>query len=135
ANCTGKIYVFSTTLPIAVAPGKLSNRDDKKLLGTDKEKVLLAPINNVYTKLGEECAQNGCAVDLFVFPNNYLDIATIGEVCRVSGGQIYKFNYFSIENDGERLLDDLKRNFQRSTAFDALMRVRTSSGIRPIDFL
>ncbi|CAF0790089.1 unnamed protein product [Adineta ricciae] len=135
ANCTGKIYVFSTTLPIAVAPGKLSNRDDKKLLGTDKEKTLLAPINNVYTKLGEECAQNGCAVDLFVFPNNYLDLATIGEVCRVSGGQIYKFNYFSIENDGERLHDELKRNFQRTTVFDALMRVRTSAGIRPIDFL
>lgn len=53
-------------------------------------------MNNVYTKLGEECAQNGCAVDLFVFPNNYLDLATIGEVCRVSGGEIYKFNYFSV---------------------------------------
>jgi hypothetical protein len=39
ANRTGKVYVFSTTLPIAVAPGKLSNRDDKKLLGTEKEKV------------------------------------------------------------------------------------------------
>ncbi|CAF3667529.1 unnamed protein product [Rotaria sp. Silwood1] len=135
ANCAGKIYIFSTTLPISVAPGKLTNRDDKKLLGTDKEKTLLAPVNNIYTKLGEECAQHGCAVDLFVFPNNYLDLATIGEVCRVSGGQIYKFNYFSIENDGERLLDELKRNFQRTTVFDALMRVRTSAGIRPIDFL
>jgi protein transport protein SEC24 len=135
ANCTGKIYVFSTTLPITVAPGKLSNRDDKKLLGTEKEKTLLAPVNNIYTKLGEECAQNGCGVDLFVFPNNYLDLATIGEVCRVSGGEIYKFNYFSIENDGERLLDELKRSFQRTTVFDALMRVRTSAGIRPIDFL
>jgi protein transport protein SEC24 len=40
-----------------------------------------------------------------------------------------------VENDGERLSDDLKRNFQRTTVFDALMRVRTSSGIRPIDFL
>lgn len=39
ANCTGKLYIFSTSLPIAVAPGKLANRDDKKLLGTDKEKV------------------------------------------------------------------------------------------------
>lgn len=76
-----------------------------------------------------------------------MDLATIGEVCRVSGGQMYKFNYFSVrflrflfiqsilnyilqvENDGERLLDELKRNFQRPTAFDALMRVRTSAGI------
>ncbi|CAF0727210.1 unnamed protein product [Adineta ricciae] len=135
ANCGGKIYVFSTTLPIAVAPGKLSNRDDKKLLGTEKESTLLSPVNNIYTKLGEECAQNGCAVDLFVFPNAYYDLATIGEVCRVSGGEIYKFNFFSIENDGERLLDELRRNFQRTIGFDALMRVRTSTGIRPIDFL
>ncbi|CAF0839748.1 unnamed protein product [Adineta steineri] len=135
ANCSGKIYVFSTTMPIAMAPGKLSNREDKKALGTEKEKTLLSPVNNIYTKLGEECAQNGCAVDLFVFPNNYYDLATIGEVCRISGGEIYKFNYFSIENDGERLLDELKRNFQRTTAFDALMRVRTSTGIGPIDFL
>ncbi|CAF0738073.1 unnamed protein product [Didymodactylos carnosus] len=135
AGRVGKLYIFSTTLPIAVAPGKLANRDDKKLLGTDKEKIILAPVNNFYTKLGEECAQNGCAVDLFVFPNNYLDLATIGEVCRISGGQMYKFNYFSVENDGERLLNELKRNFQRTTVFDALMRVRTSTGIRPIDFL
>ena len=35
-------------------------------------------------------------VDLFVFPNHYIDLATIGEVCRLSGGQIYKFNYFSV---------------------------------------
>lgn len=39
AECAGKIFVFHTTLPIAEAPGKLKNRDDRKLLGTDKEKV------------------------------------------------------------------------------------------------
>ena len=35
----GKLYVFHSSLPIAEAPGKLKNRDDRKLLGTDKEKV------------------------------------------------------------------------------------------------
>ena len=39
ANCSGKLYVFHASLPIAEAPGKLKNRDDRKLLGTDKEKV------------------------------------------------------------------------------------------------
>ena len=60
--------------------------------------TLLSPVNNIYTKLGEECAQNGCAVDLFVFPNAYYDLATIGEVCRVSGGEIYRFNFFSVSS-------------------------------------
>lgn len=39
ADRAGKLYIFHTSLPIAEAPGKLKNRDDKKLLGTDKEKV------------------------------------------------------------------------------------------------
>lgn len=42
ADCAGKLFVFHTSLPIAEAPGKLKNREDKKLVGTDKEKVKLA---------------------------------------------------------------------------------------------
>ena len=37
---TGKLIIFHSSLPIAEAPGKLKNRDDRKLLGTDKEKVI-----------------------------------------------------------------------------------------------
>ena len=39
AECPGKLYVFHSSLPMAEAPGKLKNRDDRKLLGTEKEKV------------------------------------------------------------------------------------------------
>lgn len=39
ADRSGKLYIFHTSLPIGEAPGKLKNRDDRKLLGTDKEKV------------------------------------------------------------------------------------------------
>ena len=39
ADISGKLIVFHSSLPIAEAPGKLKNRDDRKLLGTDKEKV------------------------------------------------------------------------------------------------
>lgn len=39
ADCAGKLFVFHTSLPITEAPGKLKNREDKKLTGTDKEKV------------------------------------------------------------------------------------------------
>ena len=37
--------------------------------------------------------------------------------------------------DGERLMKNLANNVSRPIAFDAIMRVRTSTGIRPVDFL
>lgn len=39
ADRAGKLFVFHTSLPTLEAPGKLKNREDRKLLGTDKEKV------------------------------------------------------------------------------------------------
>jgi protein transport protein SEC24 len=38
----GKLLVFHSSLPVAEAPGKLKNRDDRKLLGTEKEKTILS---------------------------------------------------------------------------------------------
>lgn len=35
----GKLFIFHTSLPTYEAPGKLKNREDRKLLGTDKERV------------------------------------------------------------------------------------------------
>lgn len=37
--------------------------------------------------------------------------------------------------DGERLITDIINNISRPVAFDAVMRVRTSTGVRPTDFL
>ncbi|ESO85828.1 hypothetical protein LOTGIDRAFT_221280 [Lottia gigantea] len=134
AERSGKLFIFHTSLPIAEAPGKLKNRDDRKLLGTDKEKTLLSPQNNFYTKLGQECVAAGCCVELFLFPNSYLDIASIGEVCRLTGGNMYKYSYFQADIDGDRFLEDLSRQVKHSSAFDVILRVRTSTGIRPVDF-
>nr|XP_012217472.1 PREDICTED: protein transport protein Sec24C [Linepithema humile] len=131
---SGKLLVFHSSLPIAEAPGKLKNRDDRKVLGTDKEKTVLVPQNNVYNNLGQECVGAGCSVDLFIFNNSYVDIATIGQICRLTGGEVYKYTYFQAEIDGERLISDVINNISRPIAFDAVMRVRTSTGVRATDF-
>lgn len=39
AECSGKLFIFHSSMPTAEAPGKLKNRDDKKLVSTEKEKV------------------------------------------------------------------------------------------------
>ena len=76
----------------------------------------------------------GVSVDLFVLNNSYVDVATIGQVCRLTGGEVYKYTYFQADVDGPRLIADVTRNISRPVAFDAIMRVRTSTGVRPTDF-
>lgn len=90
--------------------------------------TVLTPGTPFYTKLGQDCVAAGCSVDLFLFPNQYVDVATIGEVCRLTGGQIYKYTYFKADVDGDRFIGDVRNNVSRPVAFDAIMRVRTSTG-------
>ncbi|CAF95482.1 unnamed protein product, partial [Tetraodon nigroviridis] len=134
ADCAGKLFVFHSSLPIAEAPGKLKNREDKKLIGTDKEKALFQPQIGFYNTLAKECVAQGCCVDLFLFPNQYVDVATLGVVPVSTGGSVYKYTYFQAQTDRERFLNDLRRDVQKLIGFDAVMRVRTSTGIRATDF-
>uniref|UniRef100_A0A8C3VDL7 Protein transport protein Sec24C n=1 Tax=Catharus ustulatus TaxID=91951 RepID=A0A8C3VDL7_CATUS len=130
AECAGKLFIFHTSLPIAEAPGKLKNRDDRKLINTDKEKTLFQPQTSFYNNLAKDCVAQGCCVDLFLFPNQYLDVATLGVVPYQTGANLSYGNVkFQL-----LFLNDLRRDVQKDVGFDAVMRVRTSTGIRATDF-
>ncbi|KFP67013.1 Protein transport protein Sec24D [Cariama cristata] len=126
AECAGKLFIFHSSLPTAEAPGKLRNRDDKKLLNTDKEKV--------FSTLTRDCVANGCCVNLFLFPNQYVDVASMGLVTMYTGGTLYKYNNFQLDADSPQFLTDLRKDVGKKTGFDAIMRVRTSTGFRATDF-
>jgi protein transport protein SEC24 len=79
------------------APGKLKSREaDRKLLGTDKEKTVLTPQITYYNNLGQDCVSVGVSVDLYLFNNTYIDVATIGQVARITGGSVNKYTYFQV---------------------------------------
>lgn len=134
AQCPGKLLVFHTGLPTAEAPGKLKNRDDRKLLGSDKEKTLLSPASDYYTRLGQRCVEAGVGVDLFVCCDSYVDLASIGQVPFITGGSLYKYTYFQASTLGRQLILDLEHAVRDSRAFDCVMRIRTSAGTRPVEF-
>ncbi|XP_035180685.1 protein transport protein Sec24D-like isoform X5 [Oxyura jamaicensis] len=134
AECAGKLFIFHSSLPTAEAPGKLRNRDDKKLLNTDKEKTLFQPQVNYYETLARDCVANSCCVNLFLFPNQYVDIASLGLVTMYTGGTLYKYNNFQLNSDSPQFLTDLRKDIEKKTGFDAIMRVRTSTGFRATDF-
>ncbi|XP_049423749.1 protein transport protein Sec24D [Epinephelus fuscoguttatus] len=134
AECSGKLFIFHSSMPTAEAPGKLKNRDDKKLVNTEKEKTLFQPQKGVYEQLSKDCVAQGCCVDLFLFPSQYVDVATMADVPSHTGGSVYKYNNFQVETDGEHFLRDLRKDVQKSIGFDAVMRVRTSTGFRATEF-
>ncbi|XP_044039552.1 protein transport protein Sec24D [Siniperca chuatsi] len=134
AECSGKLFIFQSSMPTAEAPGKLKNRDDKKLVNTEKEKTLFQPQKGVYEQLSKDCVAQGCCVDLFLFPSQYVDLATMADVPSHTGGSVYKYNNFQVETDGEHFLRDLRKDVEKSIGFDAIMRVRTSTGFRATDF-
>ncbi|KFV98091.1 PREDICTED: protein transport protein Sec24D [Eurypyga helias] len=133
AECAGKLFIFHSSLPTAEAPGKLRNRDDKKLLNTDKEKVF-STLNATYEALARDCVANGCCVNLFLFPNQHVDVASMGLVTMYTGGTLYKYNNFQLDADSPQFLSDLRKDVEKKTGFDAIMRVRTSTGFRATDF-
>lgn len=47
---------------------------------------------------------------------------------------MYKYTYFQPDLNGEQFLEDLRHNLSRPVVFDAIMRVRTSTGVRPVEF-
>ena len=90
------------------------------------------------------------SVELFVCPSQYSDVASMAHVCHLTGGTLYKYTvsnvlifersrtsvqYFNPEKDQEEFSSDLIRAVTRPTAFDAIMKVRTTAGIRAVDFI
>ena len=129
----GRMLVFSASLP-TLGPGTLKNREDVKLLGTDKEKTLFEPQHKFYEEKAKLCVKSGIAVDLFMCHHAYSDVATIGPLSHHTGGAIHMFKGFQAHLHSEKMAADVKRIVTRRHGSDAMMRVRASTGLRPTDF-
>jgi protein transport protein SEC24 len=125
----GKLMLFQTSLP-TYGPGALKHRDDSKLYGTDKEKTLYAPQDDFYKKLAESCVDAGLSIDLFLFPNAYVDVATLGCLSTITGGETVMFPNFNATRDGVKFQGNVAKMVGRPFGFNALMRVRCSAGLR-----
>jgi len=132
ANRNGKLFVFHSNLPTFDAPGRLTPREDRKI--TNNEQALLTEATDYYNTLGKNCVKSGVCADIFLFPNAHIDIASIAPVSHLTGGSIYKYQYFEAQKDGRRFLNELHRDISRQIVFDVNIRTRTSMGIRPTGF-
>ncbi|BGP15597.1 hypothetical protein JCM10213_004114 [Rhodosporidiobolus nylandii] len=131
-NLGGQLNIFQTALP-TTGPGALKHREDAKLYGSDKEKTLFLPQDPFYRLSAEECVEFGIGINLFLFPSQYIDAATLGVLPGLTGGDLFFHPRFDPVRDGKTLKAEIGRVLQRETASSVTMRIRCSNGLRISD--
>jgi hypothetical protein len=63
-------------------------------------------------------------------PLVYTDLASLGTLPKYTCGHLYYYPAFSPGRDGKKLGHDLRHNLTRPTAWEAVMRIRCSKGLR-----
>ncbi|CEP03242.1 unnamed protein product (mitochondrion) [Plasmodiophora brassicae] len=131
-DCGGKLLVIQSSLP-RTGLGALDDRDNQTIYATDKEKELFLPQDSYYQVLATTCAERFIAVDLFVCANAYVDIATVGVLSNMTGGQVFYYPDFHAAKDGYSLESDILTTLTRESGFEGVMVVRTSAGLKVAD--
>lgn len=130
----GQVNLFLSTIP-TVGPGSLKHREDTKLYGTDKEKQLFAPADAFYRGVAEECIDAGIGINVFFFPSQYIDVATISTLAGTSGGEVFFHPRFDPVRDTVKLQAQVQRTVLREVGYNATMRLRCSNGLRTTQHL
>jgi len=133
----GRVLAFVATMPTGgygavkgrTAVGTAMSKE------TEKEPVKhAAPADKVYSKMATEAAEYQCAIDAFLLSNGHVDVASLGHLCRVTGGSLYRYHDFNTALDFAQLHNDLRWNVARPQGLEAVMRVRASAGLGVADY-
>lgn len=133
----GKMLLFVASFP-GIGVGKLKPREVPKMLGSDKEHLLLAPDageeGSFYKTRAVDFSRQQISVDSYLFAQQYMDVAGIGALSRYTAGHVYYYPNYTHPLDSERFGRDLARDLTRFTGWEAVMRVRTSKGLQISNF-
>lgn len=130
----GQVNLFLSGLP-TLGQGKLTVRDDPTAYNTDKEKALFTAADPFWRLTAEELAESGVGVNVFFFPDQYTDVASVGTLASITGGEIFFHPKFSPVRDRDTLYDEINRILVRETAYNSTIRIRCSNGLRVSDHI
>lgn len=125
----GKLCLFQSGLPI-LGVGALKPRENPRLIGTDREHMMLATEDAWYKNRAIEFSRLQICAELFVCTSQYCDLATLSVLPRYTAGDTYYYPGFFAGRDATRLETDIKHCLTRPTAFEAVFRVRCTRGVR-----
>ncbi len=129
----GKMCVFQSILP-NLGDGALKPRENPQLMGTPNEIKLLRPDVTWYKDTAIEFSRQQICVDMFLFPYQYMDFASLGELPKLTAGTLFSYVMFHPEKDGPKFESQLIKTLTTTTAFEAVVRIRCTRGMRITNF-
>lgn len=102
---------------------------ESELYDTDKEKTLHKPRDVAWLEIGEELAEEGIGVSMFLAPSKFMDIGSVSAVVGQTGGQLSFYPRFDPSRDGVALESQFQRVMRRYQGYNVTMRFRCSSGV------
>jgi len=129
----GKMCVFQSVLP-TLGDGTLVPRENIQIMGTPDEVKLLRPAQNWYKETAVEFSRAQICVDMFLFPHAYIDVASLAELPKITAGTLHTYPGFNHTADGPRFESELSRVLTQHTAFEAVMRIRCTRGMKISNF-
>lgn len=127
----GKIICITASLP-NIGHAKLERREDRNALGTKKETALLQPGSSFYTEFANRCNENHITVDMFLFAQQYQDVATLSALPRYTAGQTYFYPGWTASRteDVEKFSHEIRQHLSMEISMEAAMRMRASNEIQ-----
>ena len=129
----GKMCVFQSLMP-NLGDGALHPRENQGIMGTPNEIKLLKPEIPWYKDTAIEFSRQQISVDMFLFPYQYMDVSALSELPRYTAGTLFSYVGFSPEKDGPLFESELHKRLTQTTAFEAVMRIRCTKGMRITNF-
>lgn len=135
----GKVVVVSSSLP-DIGPASLTQHSEKVRLAdtTTEYNELLRCNDTFYKQFAIQCSKSQISVDLFLTGSKYLNIATVSNLPRYTGGQTYYYPEFSETGINESALKRFETEFNKylsmDFSMDTVMRARVSRGVKTESF-
>jgi len=129
----GKMCVFQSIMP-NLGDGALQPRENPGLMGTPNEVKILRPATSWYRDTAIEFSRQQISVDMFLFPYQYMDLAALGELPKLTDGSLFSYVTFNPQRDAKRFEQQLHKTLVQETAFEAVMRIRCTKGMRITNF-
>ncbi|KAF8183126.1 sec24-related protein [Pholiota molesta] len=127
----GHLVIFQASLPnLGAGALPLAPPSEHTMYDTDKEKALHTPRNPTWISIGEECAEEGVAVSLFLAPNKFMDTGSVCVVPNQTGGDVFWHPRFLPARDAPVVQGQLGRLVSRMQGYNCTARVRCSNGLQ-----